>query len=160
MLFKGHRQGVETSSCEVAFVIKTHRVPEDILDRISQAKVYLEGHPRVLFVYLFGGLAKGKPTPLSDVDIAVYLSKGGDVAQEKMEILGKLMDILGTDEIDLVMLNTASLPLKARIIENKKVITDKDPFVRHKFESLTLREYFDFSVKEMGIFKRRYSLGR
>lgn len=141
-------------------MIKTHRVPEDIWNRISQAKTYFEAHPRVLFAYLFGGLAKGKLTPLSDVDVAVYLSEDGDLAQEKLEILGKLMDILGTDEIDLVILNTASLPLRARIIEKKRVITDKYPFLRHKFESLTLREYFDFSVKEMEIFKRRYSLGR
>lgn len=141
-------------------MIKTHRIPEDILDRIPEVKAYLEAHPRVLFAYLFGGLAKGKLSPLSDVDIAVYLSEGVNIPQEKLEILGKLMDILGTDEIDLVILNTASLPLRARIIEKKRVITDKDPFLRHKFESLTLREYFDFSVKEMAIFKRRYSLGR
>jgi len=69
-------------------MIKTHKIPGDIVDHISKAKVYLASHPRVLFAYLFGGLAKGKPSPLSDVDIAVYLSEGGDVAQEKMEILG------------------------------------------------------------------------
>lgn len=141
-------------------MIKTQRLPKDIGNRISEAKAYLEGHPKVLFAYLFGSLAKGKLTPLSDVDIAVYLSNGGDIAREKIEILGELMNILGTEEIDLVVLNTASLPLRARIIDKKMVVTDKDPFLRHKFESLTLREYFDFSVKEMEIFKRRYSLGR
>ena len=62
--------------------------------------------------------------------------------QREMEILGKLSEILHTDEIDLVILNTASLPLLARIIKNKKILTDKDPFLRHKFESLTLRKYF------------------
>jgi len=37
---------------------------------------------------------------------------------------------------------------------------DNAPFVRHKFESLTLREYLDFSVKEMEIYERRYSIDR
>ncbi|MBW2617105.1 MAG: hypothetical protein JRD02_13150, partial [Deltaproteobacteria bacterium] len=32
--------------------------------------------------------------PLSDVDIAVYLSEDTDIFQNKMDILGKLIDIL------------------------------------------------------------------
>lgn len=77
-----------------------------------------------------------------------------------MEILGKLIDLLEADEIDLVILNTASLPLAARIIEHKVILVDKKPFLRHAFESLILREYFDFSRKEMEILQRRYSVGR
>ena len=38
----------------------------------------------------------------------------------------------------------------------KKVIVDEAPFFRHKYESLTMREYFDFSIIETGILKRRY----
>jgi predicted nucleotidyltransferase len=34
---------------------------------------YLESHPEVLFSDLFGTLVKGKLSPLSYVDIAVYL---------------------------------------------------------------------------------------
>jgi hypothetical protein len=141
-------------------MIKIHSIPKDILDHIPDVKAYLESHPKVLFGYLFGGLAKGKPAPLSDVDIALYLSECKDIAQEKMEILGRLMEVMKTDEIDLVILNTASLPLRARILKMKKILIDKDPFKRHKFESLTIREYLDFSIKEMEIYKRRYSRGR
>ena len=96
---------------------------------------------------------------MSDVDIAVFLSGDVDFRDEKMEILRRLTNVLKTDEIDLVVLNKASLPLVARIIKNKKILTDKDVFLRHRFESLILRKYFDFSVKERSIFKRRYSIG-
>ena len=78
----------------------------------------------------------------------------------KIDLLGKLIEILETDEIDLVILNTASLPLVARIIENKVIVVDKAPLFRHDYESLSLREYFDFSIKEMDILNRRYMLGR
>lgn len=139
---------------------KINKISENILSRIFKVKGYLEFHPKVLFAYLFGSLAKDKFTPLSDIDIAIYLLDEINIGQEKMDILGKFIDLLETDELDLVILNTASLPLKARIVRNKKVIMDKEPFVRHKFESLVLREYFDFSVKEMEIFKRRYLNGR
>ena len=141
-------------------MIKFHKLPEDILEHIPDVKSYLEGCRDVVFAYLFGGLAKGKPAPLSDVDIALYLSSEADFSKSKMEILGRLIDILATDEIDLVILNLAPLPFRARTICNKLILVDKDPFLRHKFESLTLREYFDFSVKERDIFSGRYSLGR
>lgn len=98
--------------------------------------------------------------PLSDIDIAIYLKEDGDLNKEKMNILQDLIDLLGTEEIDLVLLNTAPLTLRARIVENKKILVDKEPFLRHSFESLVLREYFDFSKKEEEIFKRRFLIVR
>lgn len=141
-------------------MIKFDRLPENIHKLLPKVKGYLNAHPKIIFAYLFGSLAKGKPSPLSDVDIAVYLSEESDAIQVKMEILGKLMELLETDEIDLTILNTASLPLAARIIENKVILVDKKPFLRHAFESLILREYFDFSRKEMEILRRLFHSNR
>ena len=134
-------------------------IPSDILELIPKAKKILEDHPKVIFGYLFGGLAKGYISSLSDVDIAVYLTENDVGLEIKMDLLRQLGEVLKTDEVDLVILNTASLPLKARIIQNKKVLVDKDPPLRYSFESLILREYFDFSVKEKGILYRRYKIG-
>jgi hypothetical protein len=108
---------------------------------------------------LFGGLARGKPQPLSDVDIAIYLRTDGKFAERKLEILGNLVGILHTDEIDLVVLNTAALALVMNIVKARKIIVDKDPFSRHIFESVTMRKYFDFSIKEASLLKRRYLHG-
>ena len=96
---------------------------------------------------------------MSDVDIAIFLKKEKNVADRKIEILGRLIEILETDEIDLVVLNTANLPLVMGIIKNKKIIVDKDPFARHLFESLMMRKYFDFSINESAQLKRRYLHG-
>ena len=68
-------------------------LPENIHDLIPQAKEYLFSRKDVCFAYLFGGLAKGDPTPLSDVDIAVYLTDGFDPTQSKLEIIEKLVDV-------------------------------------------------------------------
>ena len=140
-------------------MIKYQKLPENILQLLPGAVNYLESHPKVIFSYLFGSLAKGSPLPLSDVDIAVFLKKGANIAENKLEILGELIDILQTDEIDLVVLNTANLPLVMNILRNKKIIVDKDPFSRHVFESMIMRKYFDFSIKEAAILKRRYLHG-
>lgn len=141
-------------------MIKYTKLPENIEYLLPKAVAYLQSRPDVAFAYLFGGLSRGKPKPLSDVDIAIYFSEGGDMIEKKMEILGELMDLLETDEVDLVMLNTAPLTLRMKILENKKVIVDNAPFLRHDYESVTMREYFDFSIKEMSILERRFLHGR
>lgn len=141
-------------------MIKYNKLPENIIQLLTGAVDYLESHPQILFAYLFGGLARGKPQPLSDIDIAVYLKPDCNFAENKLDVLGNLMAILQTDEIDLVVLNSAELPLIMNVLRNKKVLVDKDPFCRHLFESLMMRKYFDFSIKESAQLKRRYLHGR
>jgi predicted nucleotidyltransferase len=140
-------------------MIKYKKLPTNIEDLIPKAITYLQSKADILFAYLFGSFGRGKQLPLSDVDIAVYLKEPSDVQEKKMEILGALIDILQTDEIDLVILNSAPLPLRMRILENKKVVVDREPFLRHRYESLTMREYFDFSILEGQILSRRFLSG-
>ncbi len=140
-------------------MMKYNKWPENILDLLPGAVDYLKSYPKVIFSYLFGSLARRNLSPLSDVDIAVYLKPGTNFAEFKLEILGQLMDILQTDEIDLVILNTADIPLVMNIVKAKEIIIDTDPFERHLFESLTMRKYFDFSFKELHQLRRRYLHG-
>ena len=120
------------------------------------AESCLYSHPKVLFAYLFGSLARGIKQPSSDVDIAVYLKGHENFSETKLEVLGLLTNVLQTDEIDLVVLNTASLPLVMNILRKNRVLVDKQPFTRHAVESLTMRKYFDFSIKESAQLRRRY----
>lgn len=140
-------------------MIKYSSLPANILQVLPNAVEYLLENKDVVFAYLFGGFAKGKITPLSDLDIAIYLAKDEYPAEKKLKILSELTRILGTEEIDLVILNSASLPLVMTILQSKKVIVDKEPFKRHLFESLVMRKYYDFSVKETAILERRYLRG-
>ncbi len=56
-------------------MIRDARLPEHIETLLPRAGEYLKSRADVSFAYLFGGLARGKPRPLSDVDIAVCLSE-------------------------------------------------------------------------------------
>jgi predicted nucleotidyltransferase len=140
-------------------MIRYSKLPENILFLLREAETYLQSSRDVLFAYLFGSLAKGKIAPLSDVDIAIYCSEEIGLVVRKLEILGELTRLLQTDEIDLVVLNSAPITLRMKILENKKVIVDNDPFLRHRYESLVMREYFDFSILEMAILERRFLHG-
>ena len=139
-------------------MIRFKSLPEDIERRLPPASEYLRSHPKVVFAYLFGGLARGERRPLSDVDIAVYLA-GIATAEVKLDILGKLIDILGTDEIDLVILNTAPPLLSMNVLRNKRVVADNEPAMRHRFESLSFRKYFDFLPVELDMLKKRVAHG-
>lgn len=111
----------------------------------------------MLFAYLFGGLASGSQKPLSDVDIAIYLDSSSMTAETKLEVAGMVSDTLGTDEVDVVILNAAPVSLTGRILKQRSVLADNQPFQRHLFESRTLREFFDFSRKELEILTGRFA---
>jgi predicted nucleotidyltransferase len=141
-------------------MIRNSPLPENIDELLPLAFDYLRSDEDILFAYLFGSLARKKAGPLSDVDIAVYCEEGSSFPEKKLEILGHLTSILKSDEIDLVVLNRAPLALRMKILENKRVIVDKAPLIRHRYESLTMRQYFDFSVKESFILSTRFLHGR
>jgi len=141
-------------------MIRNSPLPKNIEELLPEAFEHLRADEDILFAYLFGSLARKKAGPLSDVDIAVYCEEGSFFPEKKLEILGNLVSILKTDEIDLVVLNRAPLAIRMKILENKKVIVDKAPLIRHQYESLTMRQYFDFSYKESFILRKRFFHGR
>jgi len=140
-------------------MIKYKKLPENIQGLLPKAIDYLGSSSEIEFAYLFGGFGREKPSPLSDVDIAIYLRSGEDLQAKRLEVLGMLIDLLQTDEIDLIILNKAPLTLRMKVLETKKVVVDHKPFVRHQYESLTLREYFDFSLREKAILERKFMRG-
>ena len=131
---------------------------ESIAKQIIQAEAYLNARKDIGFAYLFGSLAENRATHLSDVDIAVYLTEG-KLEDKRFEILGDLIDIFKTDRVDLVILNTAPIILKMKIIQARRILADNFPHMRNTFESLTMRTYFDFSKMENRILEERFFHG-
>ena len=106
-----------------------------------------------------GGASAGRLSPLSDVDVAVYLEETVDPVEGRLEAIGAVTRHLQTDEVDLVVLNTAPTSLIGRILQTRRVICDRDPVRRHHFESLALRSFFDFRLFEHRLLARRYGRG-
>jgi len=138
-------------------MIRFLKIPGDIYGRIEHLGDFFMKEPDILFVYLFGGLAKKIPNPLSDVDLAVYVKN--EKKLDYLKLFGEISRVLCTEEIDLILLNKAPLSLTGRILQGRKVLIDKNPFLRQKYESLMLRKYFDFVIKEREILKGRYGIG-
>jgi len=138
-------------------MIRFKRVPVDTHKKVDLlADLFMED-PNIIFAYLFGGMARGERRPLSDVDLAIYVSNTKRL--DFLSLFSKISRILGTDEIDLVVLNSAPISFAGRILQQRRILMDKDPFLRHRYESRILREFFDFTVKEREILHRRYAIG-
>lgn len=139
---------------------REYPLPFDINARLQQARQALEKDPRVVFVYLFGSFSRGRPTPLSDIDIAIYLDRGADVFSAKLDLIGFLMQTLATDEVDIVILNEAPLSLAGRIQQTAQVLVDKDPSQRFAYESLIRRQFADFAIRERAMLFERFGIDR
>jgi len=141
-------------------------LPENILERLGALAALLTDEPQVVFAYIFGGLLRERNHPPQSpprrglrggIDIAVYVK---DVRKlDYLRLYGRITEAVGTDEVDLVILNDAPISLAGRILQNRKVLVDKEPFFRHKYESLALRQFHDFRLKEKDILRRRYGIG-
>lgn len=140
-------------------VVRGKPLPQGIEERLATLGRALEGCPAIVFAYLFGSAATEDLRPLSDVDVAVYLDETADPVDAKLEILGVVTTHLRTDEIDLVVLNTAPTALIGRILGTRRVILDREPLRRHRFESLALRKFFDFRIVEHQLLSQRYTTG-
>ena len=140
-------------------MIRNKPIPVESFERIEKLPELFKEFGRIEFAYLFGSAARGFPRPLSDIDIAVFFEEGSDFLDLKLDLLGKVNDCLGTDEVDLVVLNTAPISLVGRILMKKKNLFCRNNFLRHDFESLSLRKFSDFHILEEKILTRRFGIG-
>jgi predicted nucleotidyltransferase len=127
---------------------------------LPRARRILEEDSRVIFAYLFGSYGRDKPTPLSDIDIAIFLDPRAKVGTAKLDLIDKLTRALETEEADLVILNEAPLSLAGRIQQSSQILVDKDRNCRMTYESLTRRQFADFAFHERAILARRFGIDR
>jgi len=97
----------------------------------------------ILFAYLFGSQVTGKTGPMSDYDFAIFLSRK-PFFQFKYRLKNNLLNILNTNQVDLIILNNAPIELKYNIINTGKIIYQKNSIAKVEFEADTLSRYFDY----------------
>lgn len=107
---------------------------------------YFEKHPEIEVAYIFGSVAQGKITPLSDIDIAILIDT--DQIDEnayrygyKAEILSDFIKLLKTNDIDLVILNEVNTLLRHRVLYSGKILHSKNGKKRIVFQTTTISKY-------------------
>lgn len=113
--------------------------------RLSEA---LASRTEVLEAYLFGSHAVGRAQPHSDVDIAVYVdpptlaeAQGYGYAAE---LTAYLIQALGTNTVDLVVLNRAPPLLYHRVLRDGRRVLARDLRATTTREGYALSRYWDY----------------
>lgn len=100
----------------------------------------------VVAAMLIGSQARGTTSPLSDVDLAVWHEPGLDPARRlrlQLDLVAAAEGALGTDEVDLVMLNRAPPLLRQRAVRDGVRLVERDPRARVRLESRALLDFLD-----------------
>ncbi len=106
----------------------------------------LNRYPQVQVAYLFGSQARGQAGPLSDVDVAVLLDEGLTPAEAldlQLRLMTDLAEALGRDDVDVVVLNHASLVLCHQVLKSGQLLLCRDETARFHFTFETNRDYLD-----------------
>lgn len=112
----------------------------------KQLREYFKEKKEIKLVYLFGSMANKKEGKLSDIDIGILIDNSLDKTEEfelQLEIIGKLIDILKAGDIDLVIMNNASISLNYEVIKASKPIFIRDIEEKVDFEHYILSLYLD-----------------
>ncbi|MBI4265754.1 MAG: nucleotidyltransferase domain-containing protein [Acidobacteria bacterium] len=135
-------------------------LPADIDERLAGlGDVITRASRDVEFAYLFGSTATGRRTARSDVDLAIYVRDDADAHAVLLEVARAAAVHLGTDAVDVVLLNTAPLSVAGRVLTSRRVILDCVPFARHRYESQTARLFHDFRIREHRLLVQRHARG-
>lgn len=135
-------------------------LPPDLQSRLPRlGETIAACSPDIQFAYLFGSAVTGTLTPRSDVDIALHVAPSADGSAVRLAVARAASRLLSSDAVDVVLLNTAPLALSGRVLTSRRVILDRDPYARHAYESMTLRKFHDFRIREHRILAARGAHG-
>ena len=120
------------------------------LDRISCLSEIFQSEPDVLAAWLFGSVAKGRATPLSDVAFAILLRNDAPAGLDRLVLLDRLArrlaKALGMSEreVDVEPLNDQAIVFQYDVIRTGQLIYERDPKACRLFAWRVVTRYLDF----------------
>jgi len=124
-------------SISISFVTRLKCLPQSLASLEQQISA----------VILFGSLAMNKQTPLSDVDLAVLYHKNlslDELDRLHRQVMGMVTDLLQSDDIDIINLNTAPLAIQYGAIKQSKILllNNREEYI--DYWDQTVKYYLDF----------------
>ncbi len=115
---------------------------DEIIEKLTELFLKKED---IVLVYLFGSMAENKTHKFSDVDVAIYVE---NIKKEKefnyqLELIGELITCLGSDDVDLVIMNFAQPTLVHRILHFGLLLKCSDEGFRRRYLIKSYKEYED-----------------
>lgn len=117
---------------------------EDLLEKLNEFLEKVNKQYPIELAYLFGSFSTETYNKESDIDIAIMFKEKYESKTEAI-VKGNIIDMgrkYFQRELDVISLHSATPLLKYEVV--KKGVLLKESKIRSEFESLALREYFDF----------------
>jgi predicted nucleotidyltransferase len=118
-----------------------------VTSTLTRLRAFFGPRDEVLEAYLFGSAARGTAQAHSDIDVAIYLREPAPSASPfgyVADLTAALMRALGTDRVDIVVLNEASPLLYHRVLRDGIRILSRDLKATTTREGRALSRYCDF----------------
>ena len=120
------------------------------IDQIAISKIesIFQQYP-IKFGYIFGSIISNKRTPLSDIDLSIYLDPSIDDYERhrtRLMLLVRLEELFSSLKIDLIVLNDSPILLAEQIIKTGVAIFIQDPRLKQKYEEDVIKFSLDFKV--------------
>ena len=109
---------------------------KDLLDKLVNKY-------KITLIVLFGSYAEGKVRDDSDIDIGIYLEDKIGV-KEETNLIEDMVHAFKRDNIDLVILNTASPVLRFEVVRNGKLLFERTPGDFLQFKLLSMKRYWEY----------------
>lgn len=94
--------------------------------------------------YLFGSVARGEATADSDVDVAILFANEPPPTLDGLGLeLEAALERLLRRPVELLVLNRASAVIVHRVLRDSRLVSNRDPSARVRFEVAKRAQYFD-----------------
>lgn len=114
---------------------------------VERLAAVLAARPEILEAYLFGSVARGEAQAHSDVDVAVFTDAGlreDGAFGYRAELTAALMSALGSNAVDVVLLDEAPPLLYHRVLRDGVRILSRDLRATTVREGRALSRYCDY----------------
>lgn len=128
-------------------MIRFKKIKNNYNEHIEELIENFKEDKDILALYVFGSYAKGNVKPLSDIDFAVVLNNTfpkEKYSKKRINLLNKAVEILKTEEIDLIILNQVSPFLGFQVIKGDRILFCRDNLKLVNMRVNILNKYFDF----------------
>ena len=123
--------------------MKNDSLPSIDAETIAAIQQRCSRESGIFAVYLFGFAAAGRMKPGSDIDFALLVEPDQEGSFPLLEMMVELERLCGKT-VDAVLLNRAGELLKYEVRRTGKLVFERDPLQRKRFEISGRKRFEDF----------------
>lgn len=118
-----------------------------VSDAASAVSAALAAEPLVAAAYVFGSVARGESTPLSDLDLAILVAADTpepERAALQRRLLVAIARRLPGRRVDVRLFDELPIAIRGRVLQEGRRVLDRDRALRVREEVRTRMAYHDF----------------